>query len=419
MSPASPMSAITGMGMVTPLGIGVSHTWSRLISSQNGITWFEDEYLKRPLAAGLVIGLDPQERLGPKLASITSRFTQLGLIAASEALSHAGFDFQNRGINCTPYDSERIMIAVGTSFGGLAGLTTELKELGQRKPSPRLATRAIPNALASQLAIIHQFTGPALTNTGACAASAQAIGEGHLYLINGVCDMALVGGSDSLFIPPVMQSLMQAGAICSDGPRDDPGSWSRPFDAARQGMVLGEGSAFLVLERPESATARGASIHGYIAGYGVGNDAYHETAAHPDGDGAARVMRQALANSHLQPRDISYVSAHATGTKSGDLAESRALRTIFGNLLDQIPVSSIKGATSHTLGAAGAIEAIAVAMAMKEQTLPPTLNSTAPDPQAPPDIVPNRSRIWKPGPVLSNSFGFGGQNATLVLLPNL
>lgn len=408
-------SAVTGIGMVTPLGIGVHKTWDRLISNSSGITWYKDATIRR-LAIGAVPEFSPDTFLDQKLIHKTSRFSQLGLVATIEALANAKLDLAAT-FSLHPQLQERTMISIGTSFGGVTGLVTEVLEHKEgSRISPRLVTRGIPSALASQLAIEYSVVGPAFTISGACAASAQAIGEAHLRITSGEFDIAIAGGSDSLFIPEIVESLVGAGAISSSG-GDDPKTWSRPFDSNRTGMVLGEGSAILILENPEQAQQRGANIYGYLCGYGVGNDAFHETAPHPDGAGATRAMIDAIRQSSLTPDDIKYVNAHATGTKVGDAAESLALRKVFGGSLSQTPVSSIKGAVAHTLGAAGAIEAAVSLLAIKHSVLPPTLNSKTPDELAPPDIVPNESRPWKPGPIMSNSFGFGGQNASLVFVP--
>lgn len=401
--------------MVTPLGVGVHSTWERLISNSSGITWYEDAAIRR-LAIGAIPEFNPNDHLDQRLIHRTSRFSQLGLVAAIEALADAKLDL-SATFSLHPQLQQRTMVSIGTSFGGVTGLVTEVLEHNKgARISPRLVTRAIPSALASQLAIEYSVVGPAFTISGACAASAQAIGEAHLRITSGEYDIAIAGGSDSLFIPEIVESLVGAGAISSSG-GDDPKTWSRPFDSNRTGMVLGEGSAILVLENPQQAQLRGASIYGYLVGYGVGNDAFHETAPHPDGAGAARAMADALSHSHLSPHDIKYVNAHATGTKVGDAAESLALRRVFRSSLSDTPVSSIKGAVAHTLGAAGAIEAAISLLAIKHSALPPTLNSENPDELAPPDIVPNESRAWEPGPVMSNSFGFGGQNASLVFVP--
>lgn len=408
-------SAVTGIGLVTSLGIGTQLNWQKITAGQSGLDWYFEESLGREIAAGVVQGFDAKQLLGTKLAANTSRTTQLGLVAAKEALQSAGIGIEDSRIDFL-YDPMRIMIAVGTSFGGATNLVSETSSVASGKYSPRLVTRSIPSALASQLAIEYHIEGPAMTYAGACAASAQAIGEAHRHLCAGTYDIALVGGADSLFISALVGSLISAGALAKSG-GTLASQWCKPFDVNRNGMVLGEAAGFLILERPASAKERKAKVLARLNGYGVGNDAYHETAPLPDGGGAERVMRSALKDAGFDPLDIGYINAHGTGTIAGDLSESLAIGRVFGDSLKKIPVSSIKAATGHTLGAAGAIEAIVSVLAIKEGIIPPTLNSDHALDGAPADIVPNLARPWIPNPILSNSFGFGGQNASLIFTP--
>jgi 3-oxoacyl-[acyl-carrier-protein] synthase II len=255
--------------------------------------------------------------------------------------------------------------------------------------------------------------GSVMTYSTACASSANAIGEASYWLRLGEADMVLAGGAECLFSPAILAGLRAAGALATEGPESF-SEWSRPFDKARTGMVMGEGAAMLVLETLERAQARGAHIYAELVGYGSSNDAYHETSPDPKGRGATLAMSKALRSAGLSANDIDYINAHATATPAGDLAESAALRETFGKHIDEIPVPSIKGAVGHMLGTAGAIESIACIQAIRTETLPPTLNCHDKEELAPKDVVPNVSRKAKITRALSSSFGFGGQNGVVI-----
>ncbi|MCL6442769.1 MAG: beta-ketoacyl-[acyl-carrier-protein] synthase family protein [Alicyclobacillus sp.] len=407
--------AVTGCGAVTPFGVGVDTFWRQLVDGKSAITEMADPALRTWSPAAAHAHFDPTEYMTRKQVMDTDRFTQMAVVAAQEALRDAGFD----AASDRPFgamDTDRIGIAMGSAFGGVQTLdagSTQLATHPSGRTSPRLVSKAIPNAAAGALAMRFGIRGPAITYATACASSANAIGEASYWLKAGAADMVLAGGAECLFTPVILAGLHASGALAKTGPEDF-GAWSRPFDRDRKGMVMGEGAAVVVLEPLERAQARGARIYAELVGYGASNDAYHETSPAPDGSGAALAMRRALQAADLTPADVDYINAHATGTPAGDAAECRALRAVFGEALDSIPVSSIKGAIGHLLGVAGVIESIASIYALHTGWLPPTLNCDVPDEEAPRDVVPHVGRQQSLEVALSNSFGFGGQNGVLV-----
>ncbi len=409
--------AVTGLGAVTPYGMGVPRFWDAISAGKPGIGQTTDPELRRwaPVAAE-VRDFDAGQYLSKKLLRNTDRVTHLALVAAAEAIADSDLG-PDDGTKLAPdVDPDRIGISLGTAFGGVQSLEAGAYALAtgtSKRGGPRLVSKSIPNAPASAIAMHYRIRGPVMTYATACASSANSIGEAVRWLRCGEVDAVLAGGAECLFSPAILAGLNASSAIALKGP-DDYGAWSRPFATDRLGMVMGEGAAVLVLETVDRARARGAKIYAELAGYGTSNDAYHETAPDPTGAGAILAINHALRSSGLNVKDIDYVNAHATATISGDLAESRALRKVFGEHLDRIPVSSIKGAVGHMLGAAGAIESIACIKAMETALIPPTLNCEKPDPESPPDVVPLRSRKQRIRCALSNSFGFGGQNGVLV-----
>ncbi|MCL6599422.1 MAG: beta-ketoacyl-[acyl-carrier-protein] synthase family protein [Alicyclobacillus macrosporangiidus] len=411
---------VTGYGAVTPFGVGVEPFWKALLDGRSAVRPTEDETLRQwlPVAAP-VRDFNPAEHLPKKLVNDTDRFTQLALVAVAEALRHAGLEPSGAGGDggdlLPGLDRDRVGISVGTAFGGVQSLEQGALRLasGATRLGPRVIPKSIPNAAGAAIAMRYGVRGPVMTYVTACASSANAIGEAWHWLQLGECDVVIAGGTECLFTPTLVAGLRAAGAVATTGP-DDPAAWSRPFDVNRAGMVMGEGAAFLVLETRDHAARRNAPVYAELIGYGASNDAYHETAPHPEGSGAALAMRRALRSAGLAPTDIDYINAHATATVAGDAAESHALRQVFGEHLDRIPVSSIKGAVGHLLGTAGAIESIACIESLRTGWLPPTLNCDDRDPVAPPDVIPNQARAQRVKRVLSNSFGFGGQNGVLV-----
>lgn len=416
MTVTTPKVVVTGVGAVTPFGVGVPLFWEALLAGKSAVRetkqteW--NEWI--PVSAQLP-EINMKDYLPKKQMKKTDRFTQLGLIATNEAVKDAGLSGETEEAWTVDIPSHRLGVSVGTAYGGVESLTDGANTIAKdpsKRMSPRLLSKSIPNAAAAALAMKYHIRGPVMTYTTACAASANAIGESMHWLKRGDVDLVLAGGTEYLFSPVVLSGLRSAGAIATEGP-EDMQAWSRPFDANRKGMVVGEGAAFLVLENYDHAVKRGAKIYAELAGYGASNDAYHETAPHPDGEGAAIAINKALETSGLKPDEIDHINAHATATPLGDKAESTALEKVFTDSYAKIPVNSIKGAVGHMLGSAGAIESIASIKAIETGWLPPTLHCTDPDPEAPPNLVlePTKQQVTN---VLSNSFGFGGQNGTLI-----
>lgn len=409
--------AVTGMGSVSPFGMGVKAFWDNLISDRSAVAEVTDENLRRWTKVGArVPEFQATEFLSKKVVRNTDYFTQIALIAAEEALKDAGLLKNDGEAFGKEVDRNRVGTAIGTAFGGIQSLEEASEKLATgraKRVGPRMISKSIPNAAASTIAIQYGFRGPSNTYVTACAASANAVGESVYWFFRNDVDYILAGGVDSLWSNVFLSGLGDAGALATKGPEDF-STWSRPFDKERTGMVMGEGAGLFVLEPLERAEARGAHIYAVLKGYGASNDAYHDTSPDPEGTSAALAIERALRSADLRPADIHYINAHATSTPAGDIAETKALKRVFGEELNRIPVSSIKGSIGHLLGAAGAIESIASIKALETGILPATLHSTVRDEQAPLDIVPNKSRRQHATTAMSNSFGFGGQNGILI-----
>jgi len=436
---------VTGMGCVSPFGVGLAAFWNGLLAGKSAIVQTQDENLRQwaPVVA-MCTDFDPAVYLPRKQVLNTDRVTQLALVAAAEALQQAGLlpdpdelpsqqfaqtttehnpsggglssDSQAAVSRLRGVHGDDVGIAFGSAFGGIQTYEVgaiRLATQNTNRVGARLVSKSMPNAAAAAIAMEYGLRGPAITYATACASSANAIGEALFWLQSGQVDVVLAGGAECLFTPTVLAGLKDAGALATRGPADF-AAWSRPFDVERQGMVMGEGAAIVVLERRDHAQARGAQVLAELLGYGASCDAYHETAPHPQGAGAVLAMRRALRSAALEPNEIDYVNAHATSTPAGDSAEIQALRALFGSHLDKVPVSSIKGATGHMLGAAGAVETVACIQAIRTGWLPPTLHCDQPEQDAPADLVPNTARAGRIRTALSNSFGFGGQNGVVV-----
>lgn len=408
---------VTGMGAVTPFGTGVDAFWQALVTGQSAVRETTDERLRQWAPAAAEASLfNPLTVLPRKFVNDSDRFTQMALVAVMEALADAGLDADKQLPLQVGVDAEQVGIAIGSAYGGIQSLDAGAAKLAldpNARVSPRMISKSIPNAAAAAVAMRYGIRGPAMTYSTACASSANAIGEACYWLKAGEVNLVIAGGSECLFAPSILAGLRSAGALAVSGPADV-STWSRPFDRDRQGMVMGEGAAMLVLEPYHQARDRGATIYAELAGYGASNDAYHETSPHPEGAGATVAMRLALQRAGLGIDDVDYINAHATSTPAGDLAEAAALHHLFGEHLNQIPVSSIKGAIGHMLGAAGAIESIASILTIRTGWVPPTLHCDNPDDVAPPHLVPNQAHERQVNTVLSNSFGFGGQNGVLI-----
>ncbi len=400
---------VTGLGTISPLGLDFSTTWQNLIAGRSGagpITLFDASNHKVRIAAE-VKGFDPVARFGRREARKMDRFTQFALVAAQEAVAHAALSVER-------LDRDRIGVVMGSGIGGIGTTYQETQVYLQRGPrvNPFLVPRILPDTGPGTIAIALGLRGPNLAVVTACASGTNAIGEAAHIIHRGDADVILAGGAEAAIVPLAMAGLEVVGALSTRN--DEPTKASRPFDAQRDGFVMGEGAAFLVLEALEHAQARSAPILAEVVGYGSTCDAYHITAPAENGEGAALCMRNALRSADLQPEDIDYINAHGTSTPLNDKSETAAIKTVFGEHAYRIPVSSTKSMTGHLLGAAGALEAAICVQALQEGLIPPTINYEHPDPDCDLDYVPNQARRAEIRYAMSNSFGFGGHNATLI-----
>jgi 3-oxoacyl-[acyl-carrier-protein] synthase II len=398
---------ITGMGVKTPAGQDLDTFWQTLAAGQSTAGPIEGfDTSEHPVKfACEVRGFDPEPYLGTKEARRADRVSQLGVAAAADALADAG-ELET--------DPARCAVVAGTGVGGLQTLESQERtylERGAERVSPFFVPMMMPNATGALVAMRGGFTGPNLTVTTACAAGAHAVGEGVRMVRDGSVDVAIAGGAEAAVTPVALAAFWRMGALSSRV--DDPARAARPFDADRDGFVMAEGAAFVVLETLEHATARGARIWGEVLGYGRNCDAFHITAPSPSGAGAAACMLQALDDAGLSPSGVSHVNAHGTSTPLNDEAEAAAVTKVFGE--QAVPVTGTKGVTGHLVGAAGAAEAVASVLALHHELAPPTANHENTDPAIAIDVVAGSPRPLNGGPALSNSFGFGGHNAALVL----
>jgi 3-oxoacyl-[acyl-carrier-protein] synthase II len=419
MLPQSDPIVVTGMGAVSPLGVGIGVNWDRLTAGKSGVvpnTRFDVAAFSARIA-GLVPrkladpqGFDPLDTIDPKDIKKMDLFIQYGLAAAAEAIAQSGWKPET--------EAERAATAtiIGTGVGGSPVMNDTallIKERGPRRVGPFTVPSFLANLAAGWISIRYGFKGPIGTPVTACAASSQAIGDGMRLIITGEADVAIVGGAEGSVDPLSIGGFGAARALSTDY-NDNPSAASRPFDAKRDGFVLAEGAAVLVIERLSHAQARGAAPLAIVAGYGTSADAYHLTAGEPNGAGAQQAMNKALKMANVSPGDIGYINAHATSTAVGDAAEIAAIGAVFPNRAKDLAVSSTKSSTGHLLGAAGAIEAVFSILAIRSGLLPPTLNLDQPDVGEQFDLVP---KVAKPKAIrhaLSNSFGFGGVNASLI-----
>lgn len=403
---------VTGIGPVTPVGIGVEALWSSLVAGRSGVGKLEgfDASAYASRIAAQVHDFRAEDYLEPAEARRMERFAQLAVAAGRLALADAALD-----LDAMPRD--RVGCVLGTGIGGIAAFEQQVKVLAERGPSrisPYLVAQMIPNMAAGQIAMRLGITGPNDCTVTACAASGHAIARAVDLIRASRADAVLAGGAESAITPLTLAGFCATRALSRRN--DDPEGSSRPFDAGRDGFVLGEGATVLVLEDADHAAARGARVYAQVAGYGLSADAHHETAPHPEGEGGAAAMRVALDDAGLAPELIGYINAHGTSTSLGDISETKAIRTVFGTHADRLAVSSTKSMTGHLLGAAGATEAAATALAVARGVLPPTINLTDPDPACDLDYVPNTAREHPVRAALTNSFGFGGQNASIALV---
>ena len=402
---------ITGVGAVTPLGLTLDETWQGLIAGKSGIgsvTLFDPVNIP-PKIAGEVKKFDPQKYMDFKEVKRTTRMTQLAIAATREAIAQARLDLEKE-------DRTRVGTEIGTAVGGIETVLSEQKTLDTRGPR-RLNPQVIPSFLINmpscQVAIMFGLKGPAHSPVAACATGIYALGDAARHLQYGEADVIIAGGTESIILPVAMAAFDRLTAL--SGRNDDPAGACRPFSLDRDGTVFGEGAAVFVLETLEHAQARGATVLAEIVGYGVSEDAFHVVAPDPEGDGAARAMQMALADAGLAVNEIDYISAHGTGTPLNDLSETLAIKRVFGERAYQVPISSIKSMIGHTLGAAGAISIAANVKAIQDAIVPPTINLNKPDPQCDLDYVPNKARKVDVRAAMSNAFGFGGQNGSVIV----
>ena len=400
---------VTGLGAVTPIGNDVPSYWEGLSTGKNGvapITLFDAARHACRFAAE-VKGFDPSGSIEPKEAKRWDRFCQFAVVAAKQAVAHAGLTIDERNAN-------RIGTAIGSGVGGLLMMETQAHVLAERGPdrvSPFCVPMMIPNMATGLTAIALGAKGPSSAVATACAAGSNAIGDAYRLIQMGLADAMVCGGAESAITPLGVAGFASAKALSFRN--DDPATASRPFDAERNGFVIGEGAGVLVLESLEHARARGAEILAEVVGYGMTCDAHHITSPSPGGIGGAEAMRLALADAQIEAAAVDYVNAHGTSTQANDSNETAAIKSALGERAYQIPVSSTKSMTGHLLGGSGGIEAVAAVLAIGHNLVPPTINYQNPDPACDLDVVPNQAREQTLNVVLSNSFGFGGHNVCL------
>ncbi len=416
MQPENTRVVVTGVGVVSPLGNSAPETWENAVAGRSGtgpLTRFDPGDLPPAVRiAGEVKGFSPDRVLDRKEARRVDLFIQYALVAAEEALRGAGL---SEGLSPVP-DPDETGIIVGTGIGGIGTILETAKlaaERGAGRVSPFFIPGVIANLAAGQLAMRTGARGPNYATVSACATSNHAIGDAFHVIRRGEAHTMIAGGTEAAINHLSFAGYAAARALASD--YDSPETASRPFDARRSGFVHAEGAGILVLESLERALDRNAPILGEVLGIGMSSDAYHVTAPPTDGAGAALAMRRALRSAGLEPEEVGYVNAHGTATPLGDVAETRAIRTVFGPHADRLMVSSTKSMLGHALGATAAIEAVLTLFAMRRGMVPPTINLTDPDPECDLDYVPNLARRAAVDAALSNSFGFGGANTSLVL----
>jgi 3-oxoacyl-[acyl-carrier-protein] synthase II len=401
---------VTGLGAVCPVGNSVKEAWANIQAGKSGITRIT-RFDASPFAsqiAGEVKNFDVGQVLSPKEARRVDIFMHYGIAAAVEAIRDAGLE-------PNPKDAERIGLNIGSGIGGLPMIEDTHRTMidgGARKISPFFIPGAIINMVSGNLSIMYGFKGPCLAMVTACTTANHCLGDSARLIEYGDADVMIAGGAEAAICSLGVGGFSAARALSTRN--DDPATSSRPWDKDRDGFVLGEGAGVLVLEALEHARARGARIYAELAGYGMSADAHHITAPCEDGEGAARGMHNAMRDAGVNPDQVDYINAHGTSTPLGDLAETVAVKRCFGSHAKRLAISSTKSATGHMLGAAGGVEAIFSVLALRDQVAPPTINLFNQDPQCDLDYVPNTARAMKIKVAMSNSFGFGGTNGTLI-----
>jgi 3-oxoacyl-[acyl-carrier-protein] synthase II len=401
--------AITGIGAVTPLGHDAKATWKRLLAGESGIDFIQAfDASEFPVQiAGEVKDLDPEDVVSPKKARNVDRVVLFSLAAAREALEDAGMN---------GYRADRTGVVLGSCIGGFNQLMQQydiLKERGPNRVSPSFLPNVLVDSPSGQVAMELGIRGPNYAVVSACATGSHSIGEGAELIRNGYADAVLAGGAEGCIHPLILAGFCAMRGLAAGD--EDPKLASRPFDATRAGFVMAEGAGVVMLEDLESAQERGARVYAEVLGYGASNDAYHMAAPDPDSVGVVEMMRQALERAGVEPEQVGYINAHGTSTPLGDLAETKAIKDVFGDGAYDIPISSTKSMVGHMFGAAGAVEAIVCAFAIHEGVIPPTINYRNPDPECDLDYVPNEAREAEVGVALSNAMGLGGHNGCVLL----
>jgi 3-oxoacyl-[acyl-carrier-protein] synthase II len=400
---------VTGLGAVTPLGNDVQSTWEAALAGRSGVDWIRafdaSEFPVR--VAAEVKDFEPTSVVSPKDARKLDRNVLLALASANEAVGDAGLN---------GFDPTRVGIVFGSAIGGLLGIMEQaevLRERGHERVSPNFLPNVLVDSASGQLAISLGIRGPNYAPVSACATGSHAVGEGAELIRRGDADAVLAGGTEACMHPLILAGFCAMRGLAAED--EHPPRASRPFDATRAGFVMGEGACTLVLERLTHAQERGARIYAEVLGYGTSNDAHHMAQPEPEAIGVSDMMRAALRRADVEPERVGYINAHGTSTPLGDLAETRAIKNVFGDHAYELAVSSTKSVTGHCFGAAGAIEAMMSVLAVHHGLLPPTANYEVPDPECDLDYVPNESRDADVRVAVSNSFGFGGHNASIVL----
>ena len=401
--------AVTGIGVVSPLGLDAPSTWRAALAGESGIGWicaFDTDGLPVRVA-GEVRGFDPTQVVSAKEARKLERNVLFGVAAGREALADAGLN---------GFDPTRVGIVFGSAIGGVPGILEQadtLRERGPDRVSPNFLPNVLVDSVSGQLAISLGIKGPNYAVVSACATGSHAVGEAAEMIKRGAADAVLAGGTEACLVPLILAGFTAMRGLAVED--EHPPHASRPFDATRAGFVMAEGAGALLLEDWESAEQRGADIYAEVLGYGASNDAHHMAQPEPEATGVATMMRDAIASAGVDPVRVGYVNAHGTSTPLGDAAETRAIKQVFGDHAYELAVSSTKSMTGHTFGAAGAIEAIFCALALRDQKLPPTINYRERDPECDLDYVPNEARAAELDVALSNAMGLGGHNGCVLL----
>ena len=404
---------VTGVGLVTPLGTGVEKNWEALMAGRSGISRIErfDVTDFPSKIAGQIRDFNPEDWIDKKEIRRMDPFIQYAMATAEQAMQQSGLKIEEQ--------AEKVGVIVGVGIGGLLTIEEYHKHFlatGLRKVTPFFIPKLISNLAPGNIAIRYGAKGVNLATTSACASGSHAIGEAYRMIRQGFLDAAITGGTEAALTPLGLGGFAAMRALSTQN--EEPERASRPFDRERDGFVMSDGAAALVLEEREHAAARGALILAEVVGYGANGDAYHITSPAPNGEGAARCMHMCLFDDDLDPQEVDYINAHGTSTPQGDLAETQAIKQVFGEHAAKIAVSSTKSMTGHLLGAAGAVESVYTVLALQRGIIPPTINYEYPDPECDLDYVPNRPRPAKIRIALNNSFGFGGTNTTLAFRPH-